>query len=109
MTQANPRMLTINDGSASIKFALFEPGDSFRRVLKGGVDRIWLPEATLRVKGVNDADNFSRSVTAPDHTVAVGALNAMNNQLKSRLPWAWRFRLPVLSSNRIRRFGKARS
>jgi acetate kinase len=26
------------------------------------------------VKGLNRADNFSRSVTAPDHTVAVGAL-----------------------------------
>jgi acetate kinase len=28
----------------------------------------------LRVKGLNQADNFSRLVTAPDHTVAVGAL-----------------------------------
>jgi len=26
------------------------------------------------VKGLNHADNFSRSVTAPDHTAAVGAL-----------------------------------
>ena len=28
----------------------------------------------MRVKGLNQADNFSRTVTAPDHTVAVGAL-----------------------------------
>jgi len=28
----------------------------------------------LRVKGLNPADNFSRLVTAPNHTVAVGAL-----------------------------------
>ena len=28
----------------------------------------------MRVKGLNQADNFSRSVTAPDHTAAVGAL-----------------------------------
>ena len=28
----------------------------------------------MRVKGLNQADNFSRSVTAPDHTVAVGIL-----------------------------------
>ena len=29
---------------------------------------------SLRVKGVNQADNFSRSVTAPNHMAAVGAL-----------------------------------
>jgi acetate kinase len=74
MEPANPRILTINGGSSSIKFALFEAGDSLRRILGGGIERIGLPEATLRVKGVNQADNFSRPVTAPDHTVAVGAL-----------------------------------
>ena len=74
MKPANPRILTINGGSSSIKFALFEAGDSLRRILEGGIERIGLPEATLRVKGVNQADNFSRPVTAPDHTVAVGAL-----------------------------------
>ena len=74
MKSANPRILTINGGSSSIKFALFEAGDSLRRILVGGMERIGLPEATLRVKGVNPADSFSRSVTAPDHTVAVGLL-----------------------------------
>ena len=74
MKPANPRILTINGGSSSIKFALFEAGDSLRRILEGEIERIGLPEATLRVKGLNKADNFSRLVTAPDHTVAVGAL-----------------------------------
>ena len=74
MKPANPRILTINGGSSSIKFALFEAGDSLRRILEGVIERIGLPEATLRVKGLNRADNFSRLVTAPDHTVAVGAL-----------------------------------
>ena len=74
MKPANSRILTINGGSSSIKFALFEAGDSLRRILKGGIERIGLPDATLRVKGVDQADNFSRMVTAPDHTVAVGAL-----------------------------------
>jgi acetate kinase len=74
MKPANPRILTINGGSSSIKFALFEAGDSLRRVLEGAIERIGLPEATLRVKGSNQADNFSRLVTAPDHTVAVSAL-----------------------------------
>jgi len=74
MKSANSRILTINGGSSSIKFALFEAGDSLRRILQGGIDRIGLPEATLRVKGLSQADNVSRSVKAPDHTVAVGAL-----------------------------------
>jgi len=74
MKPTNPRILTINGGSSSIKFALFKAGDSFRRVLEGAIERIGLPEVTLRVKGLNQADNFSRLVTAPDHTVAVGAL-----------------------------------
>jgi len=74
MKPANPRILTINGGSSSIKFALFEANDSLERILDGGIDRIGLPEATFRVKGVNQADNFSRLVTAPDHTAAVGAL-----------------------------------
>jgi acetate kinase len=74
MKPANPRILTMNGGSSSIKFALFEAGDSLRRILDGRIERIGLPEATFRVKGLNQADNFSRLVTAPDHTVAVGAL-----------------------------------
>jgi acetate kinase len=74
MKPANPRILTINGGSSSIKFALFEADDSLRRILEGAIERIGLPEATFRVKGLDQADNFSRSVTAPDHTVAVGVL-----------------------------------
>jgi acetate kinase len=68
------RILTINGGSSSIKFAIFDAGDSLRRILEGGIERIGLPEATFRVKGSDQADNFSRLVTAPDHTAAVGVL-----------------------------------
>ncbi|MGB7435259.1 MAG: acetate/propionate family kinase [Candidatus Acidiferrum sp.] len=74
MKPANSRILTINGGSSSIKFAMFEAGGSLRRILEGGIDRIGQPKATFRVKGETPADNFSRLVTAPDHTVAVGAL-----------------------------------
>ena len=73
-SRANPHILTINGGSSSIKFAMFEAGDSLQRVLAGGIERIGLPEATWHAKGVNPADNFSRPVQAPDHTAAVGAL-----------------------------------
>jgi acetate kinase len=71
---ANPRILTINGGSSSIKFAVFEAGDSIERVLEGAMEQIGQSEARLRVKGRNPAETFSRPVTAPDHTVAVGVL-----------------------------------
>jgi acetate kinase len=74
MKPAKPRILTINGGSSSIKFALFEAGDLLRRILEGAIERIGLPKAAMRVKGADQADNFSRLVTAPDHTTAVGAL-----------------------------------
>lgn len=74
MKPDNPRILTINGGSSSIKFALFEAGESPRRILAGGIERIGLPDASFRVKGLNQADNFSRPVTAPNHMAAVGAL-----------------------------------
>ena len=48
--------------------------NSLRRILEGSIERIGLPEAKFAVKGVNKADNFTRSVTAANHTVAVGLL-----------------------------------
>jgi acetate kinase len=74
MNPANPRILTINGGSSSIKFALFEAGESLQRILAGGIDRIGQPEATLQVKGLDQADNFSRAVKVPDHAAAVAVL-----------------------------------
>ncbi len=74
MKPANPRILTINGGSSSIKFALFEASDSLRRILEGSITRIGLPEATFVVKDLNKADNFTRSVTAANHTAAVAIL-----------------------------------
>jgi acetate kinase len=74
MKPASPSILTINGGSSSIKFALFEAGGALRRILEGAIERIGLPEAAMRVKGLDQADNFSLPVKALDHTAAVGAL-----------------------------------
>ena len=74
MASVNRHILTINGGSSSIKFALFEPGTPPVRILAGGIERIGLPEATWHAKGVDEKDTFSRSVVAPDHTAAVGIL-----------------------------------
>jgi hypothetical protein len=72
--QARACILTINGGSSSIKFALFDADHKLRRILAGRIERIGLPEAAFVVIGLNKADNFTRSVTAANHTAAVGVL-----------------------------------
>jgi acetate kinase len=72
--QTKTSILTVNGGSSSIKFALFEASDSLQRILAGSIDRIGMPEAAFVVKGLKEADNFTRSVTAANHKVAVGLL-----------------------------------
>jgi acetate kinase len=70
----DPGILTINGGSSSIKFALFEPHREMRRPLSGSIERIGSSHAVLVVKGEAAADNFSRSTAASDHTSAVASL-----------------------------------
>lgn len=74
MKTAQPLILTINGGSSSIKFALFESDKPLKRLLQGTIDRIGLPQATLHVKGVNPKDNFSRPISVPDYSAAVEVL-----------------------------------
>ena len=74
MKPAIPHILTVNGGSSSIKFALFEAGDPLRRILGGEIERVGLPAATFKMKGLTPADNFTHSVSAPDYTAAVGVL-----------------------------------
>jgi acetate kinase len=73
-SQHPTRILTINGGSSSIKFALFEEENSLQRTLDGKIERIGLSDANFKVKGLKKADNFSRQIVAPDHTAAVESL-----------------------------------
>jgi acetate kinase len=66
-------ILTVNGGSSSIKFALFETG-SLRRTLAGRIEGIGLPQGHFEAKGSNGADSVSRSVAVLDHTAAVNVL-----------------------------------
>ena len=52
MSPAAPCLLTINGASWSIKFALFEPEHSLRRILQGEIARTGLPGATFQVEGL---------------------------------------------------------
>ena len=73
MKTANPHILTINGGSSSIKFALFEAMSR-----SGGSSRAGLSglDCRRRLEGERPepGGQLSRPVTAPDHTAAVGAL-----------------------------------
>ena len=72
-TSAKPHVLAVNVGSSSIKFALFEVGDSYRRMLHGGIDAIGSPQAVLQVKCLNEADNYSRPLAVATHAGAIDA------------------------------------
>ena len=63
------RVLTLNGGSSSIKFALFESGSPPRRTLAGAVERIGLPDASLQATG-----HERRPFPASDYDSAVAEL-----------------------------------
>ena len=69
-----PSLLTVNGGSSSIKFALFEVDSLPRRILEGRIEGIGLREGSLKVKGSNPSDNFDKRIAAPDRTAAVNLL-----------------------------------
>lgn len=74
MKPTDPCILTVNGGSSSIKFALFGAREPLRRILKGEIERVGGPDATLRVEGPDPRNNFSCPVKAPDHTAGAGVL-----------------------------------
>jgi acetate kinase len=74
MKAAVPRVLTINGGSSSIKFALFESGATLKRILVGKIEGVGQPQGTFTINGSDESENFSRSLVASDHTAAVGTL-----------------------------------
>jgi acetate kinase len=71
---ANACVLTLNGGSSSIKFALFETTHPLRRVLQGKIERIGLPGAMLLIQEPEQAASVSSPVAAPDHEAAVALL-----------------------------------
>jgi acetate kinase len=67
-------ILTINGGSSSLKFALFERGDPPVRFLSGRFERIGLPEARLIVAGADGGRTEDARVDASDPEAAVRLL-----------------------------------
>jgi len=60
-------VLTINGGSSSIKFALFEMGEPLKRLLHGKVDRIGLPGTNLTFNDPTRNQRDTRTIQASDH------------------------------------------
>ncbi len=74
MKPAQKCVLTLNGGSSSIKFALYEIGGALRRLCSGRIERIGIAGTTFTVKGATAAENVSRKITARDHGAAVEIL-----------------------------------
>jgi acetate kinase len=64
------KILTINGGSSSIKFALFEGINPIRSIVNGEIDRIGLPNTTLRISGPQHGSEKSQNVKASNHSEA---------------------------------------
>ncbi len=71
---AGPRILTINGGSSSIKFALFEIDDPLRRILAGKVDRVGLGRTNLTFTDATGKSQDSRTIDTDDRRSAAAFL-----------------------------------
>lgn len=70
MKSADRSILTINGGSSSIKFALYQTGQPMRRTLHGKVDRIGEPDAQLTFDDQSGDPQCSLRLEASDHRSA---------------------------------------
>jgi acetate kinase len=74
MEPHNPCILTINGGSSSIKFALYQVGKTLERGLYGGIDRIGLSGTNLTFNCPATNLQGSRYVATSDHKSAANFL-----------------------------------
>ena len=74
MKPANQNILTINGGSSSIKFALYQVEKPLKRGLCGKIDRIGLSGTNLTFYDPANKQQDARSVAAADHKSAANFL-----------------------------------
>ena len=74
MNSAGIGILTINSGSSSIRFAVYEAGEPPRRRLDGKIDRIGLNGTNLTVNDPAVKPQVPRRLGAADHRKAAGFL-----------------------------------
>jgi acetate kinase len=67
-------ILTINGGSSSIKFAIYQTGEPLKRGLYGKIDRIGLSGTSLTFRNSDGEQQISHSLDASDHKSAANFL-----------------------------------
>ncbi len=74
MKPAQSSVLTINGGSSSIKFALYQIGRPLKRKLYGKIDRIGLSGTNLTFHNTDGKPQTSRKLAASNHKLAANSL-----------------------------------
>lgn len=74
MSQNQQCVLTINGGSSSIKFALYQIGEPMERILAGKIDRIGLSGTNLTFSDASHGQQVSLDVEIPAHNSAANFL-----------------------------------
>jgi propionate kinase len=69
-----PYVLTINSGSSSIKFALFNAREPLRRILKGKFERVGLPDGDLTIEDLERRTREARPLHLTNHAACVPPL-----------------------------------
>ena len=68
------RILTINSGSSSIKFSLYQMGQSESLILSGIIERIGLKPTILKIKDAQGETNLEDNLYLRDHDAAFKSL-----------------------------------
>lgn len=72
--EPSPFVLTLNGGSSSIRFSIYETGPPLKRRLYGKVDRIGLSGTKLLFRESDGTPQASQNFVASDHQTAVSVL-----------------------------------
>ncbi|HEX7585583.1 MAG TPA: hypothetical protein VF373_12915, partial [Prolixibacteraceae bacterium] len=67
-------ILTINSGSSSIKFSVYQASEPIKRLLHGNIDRIGLPDSKLTFINEKDNQEESLKIKTSDHRLAANFL-----------------------------------
>lgn len=85
MASSDFYILTINAGSSSIKFSLFQVNNSLTQQLKGEIERIGLAETTFKVTSANAAENICQKMARLDYFSAIHFLMQWIETRKEKL------------------------
>jgi acetate kinase len=85
MKSADSHILTINGGSSSIKFALYQTGEPLERKLHGKLDRIGLSGTNLSFTDATGTSQDTHRIDLTDHRSAIALLL---DWLETRLDFA---------------------